>query len=245
MKEMAQSEKVNMHAKIIEKLDFSKSLVKQASSLSPVEKEIFTSIPKYHDYGKIMFTESKFTDYFYKDRFWLSESLFIAVVFGIMIYLLLEGAFLNSFFKIFCFLFGVVKWTVLEYYFHRIVLHDDFSKIQHLNGHYIHHAFPGFKDKLALSPTKIFAYEIFFYFFYSWILRLGHYETLHLILGVQLLLAFYDGLHYYYHHGPDFNISYIRKMRRNHLKHHFRDQNRGFGVTTDFWDWVFGTLHSK
>ena len=27
------------------------------------------------------------------------------------------------------------------------------------------------------------------------------------------------------------------------MKHHFRDSDRGFGVTTTIWDWVFGTNH--
>lgn len=27
------------------------------------------------------------------------------------------------------------------------------------------------------------------------------------------------------------------------MKHHFRDSDRGFGVTNTFWDWVFGTRH--
>lgn len=30
-------------------------------------------------------------------------------------------------------------------------------------------------------------------------------------------------------------------LKKYHLEHHFADYNNGFGVTSPFWDWVFGT----
>jgi hypothetical protein len=34
----------------------------------------------------------------------------------------------------------------------------------------------------------------------------------------------------------------IRFIQRYHLRHHFDRMDRGFGVTTPLWDWLFGTL---
>lgn len=63
------------------------------------------------------------------------------------------------------------------------------------------------------------------------------------MVGLHMMLTFYDSLHYYYHFGPELNIPILRTLRKIHLKHHFRDQNRGFGVTSTLWDNVFGTTH--
>jgi sterol desaturase/sphingolipid hydroxylase (fatty acid hydroxylase superfamily) len=30
-------------------------------------------------------------------------------------------------------------------------------------------------------------------------------------------------------------------MRELHMRHHFQDHDRGYGVSAPFWDYVFGT----
>lgn len=69
------------------------------------------------------------------------------------------------------------------------------------------------------------------------------YNALHFFMGLHLFLTMYDILHYYFHFGPEMNIPIVSQLKKNHMKHHFRDSNRGFGVTTTLWDWVFGTQH--
>jgi sterol desaturase/sphingolipid hydroxylase (fatty acid hydroxylase superfamily) len=32
-------------------------------------------------------------------------------------------------------------------------------------------------------------------------------------------------------------------MKRSHMKHHYKDSSRGFGVTSPLWDYIFNTLH--
>jgi 4-hydroxysphinganine ceramide fatty acyl 2-hydroxylase len=34
---------------------------------------------------------------------------------------------------------------------------------------------------------------------------------------------------------------WYQELKKYHLKHHFADYQNGFGVTSRFWDWVFGT----
>lgn len=120
-----------------------------------MEKEIFTSIPKFFNNDKLQFTNSKFTEFFYRDRFWVSITYFYVCLIAMVYYLISSGVFFNSIFKFSIFICGILTWTMLEYYFHRIGLHEDFNNLNHLNGHYIHHSFPNLKNKLALSPTKI------------------------------------------------------------------------------------------
>lgn len=35
--------------------------------------------------------------------------------------------------------------------------------------------------------------------------------------------------------------AYYQEIKKYHLQHHFADYQLGFGVTTKFWDKVFGT----
>lgn len=35
--------------------------------------------------------------------------------------------------------------------------------------------------------------------------------------------------------------SYYQELKKYHLQHHFADYDNGFGVTSRFWDRVFGT----
>ena len=34
-------------------------------------------------------------------------------------------------------------------------------------------------------------------------------------------------------------------LRRLHLMHHFRDHDKGFGVSAPYWDFVFGTAERR
>lgn len=62
-----------------------------------------------------------------------------------------------------------------------------------------------------------------------------------IFIGLLVSVICYDSIHYYCHFGPEINIKFIKDLRINHLKHHFRDPNRYFGVTNTIWDTVFGT----
>lgn len=35
---------------------------------------------------------------------------------------------------------------------------------------------------------------------------------------------------------------FFHLLQKQHLNHHFRIQNKGFGITSSMWDKVFGTL---
>ena len=52
---------------------------------------------------------------------------------------------------------------------------------------------------------------------------------------------FNKGLLDYLHHGKPFG-AHIREMKTYHMDHHYKEPNEGFGITTKFWDHVFGTV---
>ena len=50
----------------------------------------------------------------------------------------------------------------------------------------------------------------------------------------------YDMVHYaVHHHVPRTAVG--RRLRELHMRHHFQDDERGFGVSAPYWDRVFGT----
>ena len=49
----------------------------------------------------------------------------------------------------------------------------------------------------------------------------------------------YDVTHYSLHHIrlPEF----MKEVKKHHLDHHYKNYDLGFGVTSKFWDSIFGT----
>lgn len=180
----------------------------------------------------------------YTSDFWQSTICFQVFALVGFLYLVtknIDNSSLISFLPYF--IFGLAKWTLIEYYFHRFLLHQDLQKKPILDHHLMHHVFPNMRNKLALSISQIVIYMVGFYFAYS--LFLGKDQTISLLLGVLVGLTLYDITHYYFHFGPEINIPFLINLRRNHLKHHYRDPNRGFGVSNTFWDKIFGSEHKN
>jgi sterol desaturase/sphingolipid hydroxylase (fatty acid hydroxylase superfamily) len=54
----------------------------------------------------------------------------------------------------------------------------------------------------------------------------------------------YDYTHYYVHHyTPKSTLG--KRLREQHMRHHFQDHHYGFGVSSPLWDVVFRTLPKK
>src|SRR5919109_1586100 len=50
-------------------------------------------------------------------------------------------------------------------------------------------------------------------------------------------------IHGVHHDHPRTRLE--RRLRELHMRHHFQDDERGFGVSAPYWDWVFGTPPEK
>ena len=54
----------------------------------------------------------------------------------------------------------------------------------------------------------------------------------------------YDMTHYHvHHHTPRTKAG--RRLREAHMRHHFQDDTRGFGVSAPWWDHVFRTAPKR
>ena len=60
----------------------------------------------------------------------------------------------------------------------------------------------------------------------------------HKVLVCSIVANFFFFFFFYFHSRLP---SYYAALKRYHLEHHFADYTHGFGVTSPFWDYVFGT----
>lgn len=136
---------------------------------------------------------------------------------------------------------GLAFWTLFEYLAHRYLFHTQAERPVAKRVAYIlhgnHHEFPRDKDRLLLPPVpsllvagSIFAIMYLLMRQYAFAFFPGF------ILGYLL----YGALHYAIHAmAPPF--PWMQVLWRNHHLHHYKDDDHGFGVSSMFWDYVFGT----
>jgi sterol desaturase/sphingolipid hydroxylase (fatty acid hydroxylase superfamily) len=62
-----------------------------------------------------------------------------------------------------------------------------------------------------------------------------------LFAGFLIGYLAYDYTHYYLHHAVP-KTEAGKRLREQHMRHHFQDHRYGYGVSTPLWDAVFRTL---
>jgi sterol desaturase/sphingolipid hydroxylase (fatty acid hydroxylase superfamily) len=137
---------------------------------------------------------------------------------------------------------GLLSWTIFEYIAHRFLFHmtpesETGKKIAYIL-HGNHHHYPRDKQRLLMPaiPSIILA-SLIFSFQYLVMGDLAFMFFPGFILGYLI----YGSMHYAIHAwNPPFK--FMKPLWRNHHLHHYKDQHRGFGVSTTIWDRVFGTM---
>jgi sterol desaturase/sphingolipid hydroxylase (fatty acid hydroxylase superfamily) len=137
---------------------------------------------------------------------------------------------------------GYVFWTLTEYWMHRIVFHfepeDGIGARLHWIIHGVHHDHPNDRLRLVMPPSVSVPLALAFYGLF--VLVLGTPTAFAFGAGFLGGYLFYDMTHFHlHHHKPRTRLE--RKLRELHMRHHFQDHTRGFGVSAPFWDHVFGT----
>ncbi len=140
------------------------------------------------------------------------------------------------------FLAGYATWTLFEYWLHRIVFHfepeDGLGARMHWIIHGVHHDHPNDPMRLVMPPAvSIPLGAIVFGVMY---LVVGSRYAPGLGAGFFAGYLVYDMMHYYLHHfRPHGRLG--RMLRERHMRHHFQDDTRGFGISAPYWDEVFRT----
>jgi sterol desaturase/sphingolipid hydroxylase (fatty acid hydroxylase superfamily) len=137
---------------------------------------------------------------------------------------------------------GYALWTLFEYWLHRVVFHfepeDGFGARMHWIIHGVHHDHPNDPMRLVMPPAvSIPLGAIVFGVLY---LILGAHAAAAVGAGFFTGYLVYDMTHYYLHHfRPQGWLG--RMLRERHMRHHFQDDTRGFGISAPYWDEVFRT----
>jgi sterol desaturase/sphingolipid hydroxylase (fatty acid hydroxylase superfamily) len=137
---------------------------------------------------------------------------------------------------------GYALWTLTEYWLHRIVFHFEPEKgigaKLHWLIHGVHHEHPNDPHRLVMPPSASLPLAAIFLFAF-WLI-FGSPEWLAVSAGFLLGYIVYDTMHWYLHHRiPRTKLG--KRLRELHLRHHFQDDTRGFGISAPYWDRVFRT----
>ena len=137
---------------------------------------------------------------------------------------------------------GYALWTLFEYWLHRLVFHfepkDGLGARLHWIIHGVHHDHPNDPLRLVMPPAVsvplgLVVFGVLYAIFGA------HYAP---ALGAGFFTGYviYDMMHYYLHHfRPRGRLG--RMLRERHMRHHFQDDTRGFGISAPYWDEVFRT----
>jgi dihydroceramide fatty acyl 2-hydroxylase len=137
---------------------------------------------------------------------------------------------------------GYALWTLTEYWMHRLVFHfepeEGFGARLHWIIHGVHHDHPNDPMRLVMPPSV--SVPLSLAFFGLFVLVLSTPAAYGFGAGFLAGYLAYDMTHYaLHHHSPRSRLGKL--MRELHMRHHFQDDTRGFGVSAPFWDYAFGT----
>jgi sterol desaturase/sphingolipid hydroxylase (fatty acid hydroxylase superfamily) len=137
-----------------------------------------------------------------------------------------------------------IFWSWLEYILHKHFLHrrpDGSATVELANKiHEAHHAYPNDSYRLAVHWCISVPGGIVFY------------AICLLIFGYYLVDAVFAGLVFYYlvyefahisSHKINNSNPILMKIKKHHLRHHFKDDSKDYGFTSGIWDKLFKTDH--
>lgn len=141
--------------------------------------------------------------------------------------------------------FGLFIWTITEYLLHRFIFHMELkSKIGariHFIFHGVHHDYPSDSRRLVMPPSVSIPLATLFFFLFRFLI--GEVSVIPFFAGFLTGYLFYDISHYAIHH---FNMhsKFWLAIKNHHIKHHYQDPDKGYGVSSPIWDYVFKTQFS-
>lgn len=137
---------------------------------------------------------------------------------------------------------GAFAWTLSEYLVHRFVFHfrptTAAGRYLVYLFHGIHHDDPNDRTRLVMPPAGAILIIGLIYLLFSLVVPHPWIEPFFGFFIIGYLC--YDYTHYAIHFWP-MSGRIGGYIKRNHLLHHFQEQNVRFGVSTPFWDVVFRT----
>ncbi len=161
---------------------------------------------------------------------------YIPVIIGLLIYSILKFD-IHWTVYLYSLLGCVLFWSAFEYVLHRYLLHARF-KNEKLNKmlydfHGIHHDYPN-DNRFILVGMHISIPAGIALFFVARII-FGETNVFPVFSMLLIVYCIYEWMHFAAH-NYNFENKWFQKLKHHHLKHHFKDNKRGFGFITTKWD---------
>jgi sterol desaturase/sphingolipid hydroxylase (fatty acid hydroxylase superfamily) len=183
-------------------------------------------------------------------EFWsrVHPSVPVILYLPLIVYLLYQAATSASISAggmILLFFSGWFAWTLTEYLLHRFLFHFTprgalQQRIFYLF-HGIHHDYPtipgAWSCRRSWRPLAVIFYTAF-----NALMGKPHIQPF--FAGFVFGYLCYDLIHYAVHHWP-LNHGVALFLRQYHIRHHYQDEERSYGVSSPLWDYVFGTRPSQ
>ena len=202
---------------------------------------------KIHNKGQAKLFRNQYLEYLTKAHPLVIWGMYIPVIIT-MLYYSSEYFKLGSEKLLLSFGGGILFWTFFEYAIHRFAFHfiaeskkaSKFIYIIHGN----HHEYPRDKERLFMPPVPsiLLAASVFMLMYLIGYLFGVNEYVFAFFPGFVFGYLIYGSMHYAIH---AFNPPYkwMKPLWRNHHLHHYKDEHKGFGVSTTLWDRLFGTMY--
>lgn len=200
---------------------------------------------KIHNKGQAQLFKNQYLEYLTKTHPLVIWGLYIPII-GFMLYYSSTTIQMSFGRIVLIFLMGMFVWSFFEYIIHRFIFHYVAESKRAMKIVYIlhgnHHEYPRDKERLFMPPVPSL---IIAALFFSMMYTIGS-----LFNAAAGVFAFFPGfilgyliygtMHYAIHAwNPPFK--WMKPLWRNHHLHHYKVQEKGFGVSSTLWDHVFGT----
>jgi sterol desaturase/sphingolipid hydroxylase (fatty acid hydroxylase superfamily) len=142
---------------------------------------------------------------------------------------------------------GYLLWTFSEYWIHRAIFHFEpeagIGARLHWMVHGVHHDHPNDPLRLVMPPAV--SVPLAALFVIAFVAIFGAPDAWAVSAGFLAGYLAYDMLHYALHHHRQPRTAFERRLRELHMRHHFEDETRGYGISAPWWDMVFGTYRRR
>ena len=129
---------------------------------------------------------------------------------------------------------GAASWTLIEYGFHRWLYHGA-PYIRDL--HRAHHATPN----AHIGAPSLIGIILIFMVCFAPLATTRFFAASGLTAGMLIGYMAYMLVHHACHYWRSTAFSWLYRARLHHALHHYHSDEINFGITTAFWDHVFGT----
>ena len=206
----------------------------------------FMKIEKIHNKGQARLFRSNHLEYFTKTHPLVIWGIYLPLII-FLLYYSYSVKNISPLSLLLSFVVGILFWTLFEYFIHRYVFHfmaesERAKKIVYIL-HGNHHGYPRDRERLFMPPVPSLIIASFVFcvmFFVSKVFGVNEY-VFSFFAGFILGYLIYGSMHYAIHaFTPPFK--WMKPLWRNHHLHHYKQQEKGFGVSSTLWDHVFGTM---